>query len=246
MTAVDIDLRNVEIGFGGPPVLHEFNLSVPSSQTLVVLGESGSGKSTMLGAILGLIRPQRGEVEVFGERVDALSERQLHPVRARIGMVFQYGALFDSETVAENVGFRIRQQPRFDAARFEREVQEKLEFVGLAEFRDRLPGELSGGQKKRVAIARALVGDPALMLYDEPTTGLDPITARKVLEVIRRIREEFGTTSIVVTHELHYAYYIADRVILIRNGRVVFDGTPEAFRAADDPYIVEFRSMEAE
>lgn len=241
---LQVSMRGCDVGFGGPLVLADFSLDFKKSETVVVLGESGSGKSTMLSLILGLIQPQKGEVHVLGHRVDGQRERNLYPLRQQIGMVFQYGALFDSETVANNVGFRIRRTPELGEDDFEHEVSEKLNFVGLPDYRDRLPGELSGGQKKRVAIARAMVGNPAIMLYDEPTTGLDPITAKMVLEVLKRIKEELGTTSIVVTHELHYAYYIADRVVLIRQGKVHFDGTTDEFRNADDPYVLEFRSME--
>lgn len=241
---LQISLRHCDVGFGGPLVLQDFSLDICKSETVIVLGESGSGKSTMLSLILGLIQPLKGEVHVLGQRVDGRRERDLYPLRQQIGMVFQYGALFDSETVEANVGFRLKRSPEFSQADIEREVVEKLDFVGLPEMRQRLPGQLSGGQKKRVAIARAMVGNPAIMLYDEPTTGLDPITAKRVLEVLKRIKEELGTTSIVVTHELHYAYYIADRVILIQKGRIVFDGSTDAFRQSSDPYILEFRSME--
>lgn len=241
-----IAVDDVAVHFNGPWVLDGVSLHVRPGETVVILGESGSGKSTLLSLILGLIHPLRGSVHVLGAQVSHRHERQLYPIRDRIGMVFQHGALFDSETVANNVGYRLRRNA--DPARrasFEREVHEKLDFVGLGEFAGRLPGELSGGQRKRVAIARAMVGDPPILLYDEPTTGLDPITARRLIEVIQRIRRERGTTSVIVTHELHYAYGVADRVVLIRDGRVYFEGTSAEFRSSDDPYIVDFRSMEA-
>lgn len=240
----EVDVRGVTLSFGRSPVLDNLTLAVTEAQTLVVLGESGSGKSTLLSLILGLLHPEKGEVYVRGVKISGQHERVIYPVRKQIGMVFQHGALFDSETVKVNIGFRLLREPNPDMAAVEREVAEKLAFVGLDGYGERYPSELSGGQKKRVAIARAMVGNPAIMLYDEPTTGLDPITARKVLEVIERIKQELGTTSIVVTHELHYAYSIADRVVLIRNGRIYFDGTATEFRTSTDPYVVEFRSME--
>ncbi len=245
MTEPIIDIIDAEVGFGGPPVLRDFNLKIDKAETVIVLGASGSGKSTMLSLILGLIHPLKGQVFVGGDRVDGQREADLYPIRQKIGMVFQHGALFDSETVATNVGFRILRTPFHEPEYFASEVSEKLAFVGLSEYGERLPGELSGGQRKRVAIARAMVGNPEIMLYDEPTTGLDPITARKVLSVLTRVKEELGTTSIVVTHELHYAWHVGDRVVLIRDGTVAFDGTPDQFRDSTDPYIVEFRSMEA-
>ncbi|XP_060084888.1 ATP-dependent 6-phosphofructokinase 1-like [Ylistrum balloti] len=227
----------------------------PVLAALMVAGRVGAGYASELGTMvvteqisalraLGLIQPLKGSIHVLGERIDGRKERALYPIRKDIGMVFQHGALFDSETVEANVGFRLTRTPNIDHNIIEHEVQEKLSFVDLPEYRNRFPGELSGGQKKRVAIARAMVGNPTIMLYDEPTTGLDPITARKVLTVIKRIKEELGTTSLVVTHELHYAYYIADRVILIRDGSIFFDGTTQAFRQSKDPYIVDFRSLE--
>jgi len=241
-----IEFNNVTLAFNGPPVLDALSLRIDAGETVVIFGESGSGKSTMLMLALGLLHPNQGDVCVFGERVSGRSERRLRKLRERIGIVFQHGALFDSETVYDNVGFRLRQKTGVSADALDREVQEKLSFVGLDDYAHRYPGELSGGQRKRVAIARALVGDPEIILYDEPTTGLDPITARKVLDVLRRIRNELGTTSVVVTHELHYAYSVARRVVLLRNGGIGFDDTPAAFRASTDPYIMEFRSMAPE
>lgn len=239
-----IEVRDVRVRFGGPWVLDGVSLTLEHGETLVVFGESGSGKSTLLSLILGLLHPEGGEVKVFGERVSHRHERELYPLRRRIGMVFQHGALFDSETVAANVGFRLI-RAGVDKAAVAAEVREKLAFVGLEGYEDRLPGQLSGGQRKRVAIARAMVGNPPVMLYDEPTTGLDPITARRLIEVIQRIRRELGTASIIVTHELHYAYGVADRVLLIRDGSVYFEGSAAEFRASRDPYIAEFRDTEA-
>lgn len=239
-----IEIRDARVRFGGPWVLDGVSLELKHGETLVVFGESGSGKSTLLSLILGLLHPEGGEVKVFGERVSHRHERELYPLRRRIGMVFQHGALFDSETVAANVGFRLI-RAGVDKEAVAAEVREKLAFVGLGGYEDRLPGQLSGGQRKRVAIARAMVGNPPVMLYDEPTTGLDPITARKLIEVIQRIRRELGTASIIVTHELHYAYGVADRVVLIRDGKIYFEGSAAEFRASQDPYIAEFRDTEA-
>jgi phospholipid/cholesterol/gamma-HCH transport system ATP-binding protein len=228
------------------PILLDFSLKVSPGENLVVLGESGSGKSTLLYLILGLVQPLSGTVRVFGEIMSGKKERFFYPIRRRIGMVFQQGALFDSMTVAENLLFPLRNRDNLSPEEKLAEVREKLEFVGLGSFMNRYPRELSGGQRKRVAIARALMGNPELILYDEPTTGLDPITAGMILEVIQRIRERYATTAIIVTHELAYAYEIADRVVMVREGRIYYNGGVEEFRRSPDPYLKNYRSMTEE
>jgi phospholipid/cholesterol/gamma-HCH transport system ATP-binding protein len=227
-------------------VLRDLSLKVFKGENLVVLGESGSGKSTLLYLILGLVQPLSGIIRVFGETLTGKKERHLYPIRRRIGMVFQHGALFDSMTVAENLLFPLRKREDLSPEEKRDEVLEKLEFVGLADFMNRYPRELSGGQRKRIAIARALIGNPELILYDEPTTGLDPITARMILEVIEKIRERYATTAIIVTHELVYAYEIADRVVMVREGQIYYNGRVEEFRRSPDPYLRDFRSTTEE
>jgi phospholipid/cholesterol/gamma-HCH transport system ATP-binding protein len=228
----------------------------------IILGASGAGKSNILRLILGLIRPDAGRIHVLGHRVDEMSEAELMDVRARLGMVFQEGALFDSLTVRENVGYRLFEETRLPIAEVDERVAEVLGFVGLAEFGGRMPSELSGGERRRVAIARALAARPQLLLYDEPTTGLDPITALTIDHEIIRLRDLEGVTSIIVTHQLRDAFFIAthravasaDAVafvpdgsdtsatefIMLRDGRIAFEGRADQLRAANDPYLRAF------
>lgn len=239
-----VELEHVTFGYTRErPVLKDFSLKVCKGENLVVLGESGSGKSTLLYLILGLVHPQKGEVRVFGTRVSGERERHLYPIRQRIGMVFQHGALFDSLTVEGNLLFPLRHRADLSEEEKRAEVEEKLRFVGLSEFARRYPNALSGGQRKRVAIARALMGNPELILYDEPTTGLDPLTAQRIIEVILRIKREYATTAIIVTHELSYAYLVADRVIMVREGELYYNGGVEEFRDSQDPYLKTYRSL---
>lgn len=239
-----VELEGVNFGYGGHHlVLRNFSLRVERGENLVVLGESGSGKSTLLYLILGLIHPQSGTVRVLGRKVSGERERYLYPIRHRIGMVFQHSALFDSITVLENLLFPLRHRHDLSQEQKLAESYEKLRFVGLEEFSSRYPNALSGGQRKRVAIARALMGNPELILYDEPTTGLDPLTAQRILEVILRIKEELGTTAIIVTHELAYAYRVADRVAMVKEGELYYNGGVEEFRSSPDPYLKSFRSL---
>jgi phospholipid/cholesterol/gamma-HCH transport system ATP-binding protein len=229
----------------------------------LVLGASGAGKSTILRLILGLLRPDGGRIFINGTRVDELSEAELMPVRAQLGMVFQEGALFDSFTVRENVGYRLYEETNQPLNDVDARVREVLGFVGLEEYGDRLPSELSGGQRRRVAIARALTSRPRILLYDEPTTGLDPITALTIDEEIVKLRDLEGVSSIVVTHQLRDAFFIAtheaqkadgdvvyrpvspERVqytefIMLRDGHIAFEGTAEELRASTDPYLKAF------
>jgi phospholipid/cholesterol/gamma-HCH transport system ATP-binding protein len=231
----------------------------------IVLGASGAGKSTILRLIMGLLKPDGGRIAVNGQRVDEMTEAELMEVRANLGMVFQEGALFDSLTVRENVGYRLFEETRMPIADVDRRVDEVLGYVGLAEYRERMPSELSGGQRRRVAIARALTSKPALLLYDEPTTGLDPITALTIDDEIIKLRDIDGVTSMVVTHQLRDAFYIATHearnvngqlefgpvapehsartiFIMLKDGEIGFEGTAAELRASPDPYLRTFLS----
>jgi phospholipid/cholesterol/gamma-HCH transport system ATP-binding protein len=254
---------DVSLAFDENRVLDRISFVLRAGKLLVILGASGSGKSTVLRLILGLLKPDRGRIWVGGARVDDLAESELMRVRADLGMVFQEGALFDSLTVRENVGYRWYEQTNRPIAEVDARVHEVLGFVGLAEFWDRMPSELSGGQRRRVAIARALTSRPRILLYDEATTGLDPITALTVDDEIVKLRDLEGVSSVVVTHQLRDAFYIAtheavrtegrvvlqpasperERVtefIMLREGRVAFSGDAEALRASADPYLRAF------
>lgn len=232
-------LRGVTKSFDGRPVLRGLDLDIPTGGTLVVMGPSGCGKSVMLKHLVGLLRPDAGEVRFHGERIDQLDERRLVPIRRRIGFLFQQAALFDSLTVRENVAFPLRETGQ--AGRdLEERVRATLDRVGLADTLDQMPAELSGGMRKRVGLARAIVLQPELVLYDEPTTGLDPIRANVINDLIVRLQRELHITSVVVTHDLDSAFQVADRMVLLHRGRVRLEGEPDAFRHSSDPVVRAF------
>lgn len=256
---------HVSLAFDDQVVLADVSFTLIAGHTKLVLGASGAGKSTILKIIIGLLRPDDGIVWVNGERVDELDEDRLMGVRSRVGMVFQEGALFDSLTVAENVGYKLYEETRLPLADVRARVEEVLGFVGLQDFIDRMPSDLSGGQRRRVAIARAMAAKPRLLLYDEPTTGLDPITATTVDDEIIKLRDLEGVSSILVTHQLRDAFYVAThkavredgaiRIVpadpdkaeeaefmMLREGLIVFEGTAEQLRASRDEYLRTFLS----
>ena len=240
-----IELRNVSKRFGSLIVLHDLNLSIEKGQSLVVIGASGTGKSVMLKHIVGLLRPDHGEVWVDGRRIDNLPERELVDVRTRFGFLFQMGALFDSLTVAENVGFPVVEHTHKPPEEVEKIVSQKLRQVGLPDAGPKMPGELSGGQKKRVALARAIALDPEVILYDEPTTGLDPIRSDVINELILKLQRELKVTSIVVTHDMNSAFKVADRIVMLHEGRIIFDGTPEQIQTSENADVKRFVQGEA-
>ena len=239
-----IRFKDVCVKFDGRPVLKDFTMEVPTGETLVILGGSGGGKTTMLRLILGLLHPDSGSILVDGKEIVGLPERDMVPIRARMAMVFQGSALFDSLTVRENVGYRLYEEQALPDHAIERIIKLALCFVGLEDTLDKMPAELSGGMKKRVAIARALACNPQLVLYDEPTAGLDPINAHLISELIRRLQEEQHLTQVVVTHDLDTAYRVADRLIMVHRGEKLFDGTVDMLKSADDPRIRTFLSPE--
>ena len=255
----------VQLAFDDNVVLRDLSFTLIKGHTKIILGASGSGKSTTLKIIVGLLKADAGVVWVNGARVDQLSELQLMAVRADLGMIFQEGALFDSLTVRENVGYKLYEETDMPLEAVDRRVEEVLGFIGLTEHIDKMPSELSGGQRRRVAIARAMAFKPSILLYDEATTGLDPITATTVDDEIIKLRDLEGVSSIVVTHQLRDAFYIAQHMavrdgngvrvvaasdgkereaefIMLRDGLIVFEGDADALRASKDPYIRTFLS----
>ncbi len=235
-----VQLSELSYAIGGRTILDRVTLDIYRGEIFAMLGMSGMGKTTLLRLITGLIRPTGGAIYVLGEDITAMTEKKLNVMRARMGLVFQYGALFDSLSVRENVGFRLYEGSNAREEEVRAVVVEKLRQVGLAGSEELLPSELSGGMQKRAGIARALVGDPDLLLYDEPTSGLDPIIAATIDELIVRLRDELGVTEIVVSHDIHSVLDMADRIGLLYNGQLRLVGTPADFRESTDPVVRQF------
>jgi phospholipid/cholesterol/gamma-HCH transport system ATP-binding protein len=241
-----IELRNISKRFGSLVVLNDVSLSIEAGQSLVVIGASGTGKSVLLKHIVGLLRPDKGEVWFDGQRIDDLPERRLSVIRQSFGFLFQMGALFDSQTVHDNVAFPLVEHTHQAPEEIDRLVNEKLAMIGLPDAGPKMPGELSGGQRKRVALARAIALGPRVILYDEPTTGLDPIRSDVINELILRLKRELNVTSIVVTHDMNSAFKVGDRIVMLHEGHIVFDGTPAEVRTSEDPIVKRFVLGEAD
>jgi len=238
-----IRLEDVHLTFE-EPILSGVSLEARRGETLMVAGESGSGKSTILKLILRLLVPDSGRIEVLGRDVIHLTFEEALDLRRHIGMVFQNAALFDSMTIFENVAYPLRENRDLEDDELERIVRERLEFVDVEPERvmHQLPSQLSGGMRKRVGIARAIATDPEVVLYDEPTAGLDPLTIGTINDLIRKLQRELKVTSVIVTHDIRAGFRVAQRVNLLRDGKIVFDGSPEDMIVADDPYIQRFLS----
>jgi phospholipid/cholesterol/gamma-HCH transport system ATP-binding protein len=234
-----IVFREVHKAFGPKRVLEGFSLDIPDGQTTVIVGYSGAGKSVALKLIVGLLEPDHGAVEVDGQVVHLMERESLTALRSRIGFVFQFAALFDSMTVAENLAVGLRRHGIGETEIAERSA-EALAMVGLSGSEGRYPGELSGGMRKRVGIARAVVLRPRYILYDEPTTGLDPVTAAVMNQLMVRARETYGVTGVVVTHDMHGAYTVGDRIAMLYRGQVRQVGSVEAIRGSHDPVVRQF------
>jgi phospholipid/cholesterol/gamma-HCH transport system ATP-binding protein len=259
-----IEFCDVELAFDEQVILDKVSFTVRRGETKLVLGGSGTGKSTIINLILGLLKPDAGEILIDGEDISQLDEQDLIPIRKNIGMVFQEGALFDSLSVYDNVAYRLHEE-HVDEAEVEHEVRRMLNFVNLEDAIDKMPAELSGGMRRRVGIARALVGNPSIVLFDEPTAGLDPPTARTICELAIKLRDLEDVSSIFVTHEMNNLDYLSseyatldregnvnfemegDRlcllntaVIMLRDGKIIFSGSDEQIRQSDDPYIKRF------
>lgn len=235
-----IELQDVVVAYADRVILDHVNLTIEDGETLVVLGGSGAGKSTILRLIIGLQRPNSGRILVDGVDVVGLSDDEFNKVREKMGMVFQYSALFDSMTVAENVAFGLRQHTELTNSDIQDIVQEKLDLVGLTDTGAYMPNELSGGMKKRISLARAIALNPCIILYDEPTSGLDPITSGTISKLIRGMQKHFHCTSIVVTHDMQSAFYVADRIALLDKGKFIEVSSPAEFRKSKNVLVQQF------
>jgi len=235
-----IEIQGVHKAFGSKKVLRGVDLGIERGETMVIIGGSGSGKSVLIKHVIGLLAPDQGHVEVAGEDLSGLKGDALSQVRRRFGMLFQGAALFDSMPVWQNVGFALLEHTDMPKARVREVAQERLEWVGLTDVLDLMPAELSGGMRKRVGLARAIAMDPEILLYDEPTTGLDPIMADVINRLIRSLQERLEVTSVVITHDMVSAYHVADRISMLYKGRIVATGTPDEIRTSDDPVVHQF------
>ena len=235
-----IQLRGLRKKLGGKQVLNGVDLEIPTGCSMVVLGRSGTGKSVLLKHIIGLMRPDAGSIEVDGEDITQMNENELNHVRQRFGMLFQGAALFDSLSVGENIALPLREHTKLSEPEIMKRVAERLDWVGLEGVEDMKPASLSGGMKKRVGLARAIAMDPAYILYDEPTTGLDPIMSDVVNRLIRSLQSRLGVTSVVVTHDLRSAWHVGDRLALLHQGRVHWTGTPDEARKTGDELVRQF------
>jgi len=231
---------NIHKAFGDRQVLSGFSLEVPEGETMVIIGYSGTGKSVAIKHIVGLLIPDEGKVTVDGQHVASLARRELYALRAQIGYVFQFSALFDSLSVFENVAMGVRKQGHLTPAELDTRVHEALELVDLPDAADQLPVELSGGMRKRVGIARAIALRPKYLLYDEPTTGLDPVTSAVIDELMLRMQKQLGVTGIVITHDMRSAYTVGTRIAMLYEGRVQQVGTVDEIRHSTDPIVRQF------
>ena len=241
-----IRVRDLKKSFGDKVVLDGANLDVWPGESVVVIGQSGVGKSVLIKCIIGILTPDEGTIEIDGEIITAPGFKNMDAIRRKFGMLFQYAALFDSLKVWENVGFALIQHSKEKTSRIREIAEEKLKMVGLPGTLDLMPSELSGGMRKRVGLARAIAMEPAIMLYDEPTTGLDPIRADSINDLIIQLREELGVASITITHDMISAYKIADRITMLYKGKLIATGTVEEIRGSDNPFVQQFIHGRAE
>ena len=240
MPELMIEITNLHKNFGTLQVLRGVNLAVEKGESMTVIGGSGSGKSVLIKHIIGLLFPDKGEVKIAGQVLNNLDDRQLNELRKKFGMLFQMAALFDSLTVWENVGFGLKQHTKLSDKDIRAIATEKLALVGLKNVEDKMPVDLSGGMRKRVGLARAIAMDAEIILYDEPTTGLDPITADSINDLIIDLRKKLGVTSVAITHDMHSAYKISDRIAMLYKGEIQEIGTPDQIRNTTNPIVKQF------
>jgi len=236
-----ISIRGLKKSFGGNDVLKDINLEVHKGENIVILGRSGTGKSVTIQCIVGMLKPDEGSVKVFGEEVSELSEKELKELRIKIGFLFQSGALYDSMTVRENLEFPLTRVLKLkDRAEIDRKVEAVLDSVGLLDAIDKMPSDLSGGMRKRAGLARTIIVDPEIMLYDEPTTGLDPITSREISDLILTIQKKQKTSSIIITHDMECARIASDRVVIMNDGEYVAEGTFDELHKSKDEIVKSY------
>lgn len=235
-----ITFNDVHLHYSGREVLKGISMQIPDGKITAILGPSGSGKSTIIKLMLGLIRPTYGEIEVDGIEISTFSEEQLFPIRKKMGIVFQGNALFDSMTVSQNMGFFLRENLDLPEDEIHHRVREQIKFAGLEGHEHQLPDSLSGGMRKRVAIGRALIFEPAMILFDEPTAGLDPVSSNKILAFIKKLKHEKGLGAVMVTHIIDDVFAVADSVIVIYQGRIIFNDTPERMHDCEHPFVKSF------
>jgi phospholipid/cholesterol/gamma-HCH transport system ATP-binding protein len=241
-----ISIRGLKKSFIGKPVLQGLDLDIRDGESLAIIGRSGCGKSVLLKHIMGLMTPDDGTISIDGEDLGTMSPKRLYEVRQKFGILFQGSALFDSMTVEENIALALREHRLKSESEIQQTVQDTLEMVGLPGIETLKPAELSGGMKKRVGLARAIALDPKYILYDEPTTGLDPIMADIINEMVIRLNEKLSVTTVVVTHDMVSAYKVANRIVMLHRGVIVFSGTPEETRNTDNPVVRQFVEGKAE
>jgi len=235
-----IEITNLHKSFGSLAVLRGVNLTVEKGESMTVIGGSGSGKSVLIKHIIGLLFPDKGQVKIAGQVMNNLDDHQLNELRKKFGMLFQMAALFDSLTVWENVGFGLKQHTKLSDREIRAVATEKLALVGLKNVEDKMPVDLSGGMRKRVGLARAIAMDAEIILYDEPTTGLDPITADSINDLIVDLRKKLGVTSVAITHDMQSAYKISDRIAMLYKGEIQEIGTPDQIRGTTNPIVKQF------
>lgn len=237
-----VELRDVHLAFGDNEILSGVNLEIPERGRVVILGQSGGGKSTMLRLILGILKPTSGGVLFKGHDITGMKRRRLNQMRQRMGMVYQYSALISSLSVRDNLSLPLEELTRKTRAEIDKAVDEKLAMVGMTDARDKMPSELSGGMRKRIGLARGIIMDPQLILYDEPSAGLDPVTSSVINELIISLSDAIGATSIIVTHEMESAFKIATHMAMLFQGRIIASDTPENFKSSTDPVVAQFIS----
>ncbi len=235
-----IELKNISKAYSGKEVLKDISFSIPHGQSVAIVGKSGAGKSVLLKCLIGLIKPDAGTIYVDNKLINSMNFRQLQNIRSTIGMVFQFGALFDSMTVGGNISLALQKLTNLTGTEITKRVMDSLESVGMSGTENLMPAELSGGMKKRVGIARAIAIKPSYLFYDEPTTGLDPVMTDSINRLILKFQQSESVTSVIITHEMRTVYEVADRVILLHEGGIQFDGSPQEIQSDDDTIVQQF------